>query len=132
MRLFSLLLAAMLFAMAMTGCQTGEVGQNVESAARAVERGVESAGDMLTHSMTTTAAVESTRNANPAISLEEAQNLALEHAGLTAGQVTALRTEYEIEHGIPQYDVEFRHGAWEYDYEIHADTGEILSFSKDD
>ena len=132
MRFWSLLLVTMLVCMAMTGCRAGSVGQKVESAGRAVERGVEAAGDSLRQSMGTTTAPESTWSANPVLTAEEAQKIALKHAELTADQVTALHTEYEIEHGIPQYDVEFRHGNWEYDYEVHADTGEILAFSKDD
>ena len=70
--------------------------------------------------------------AEPAITPEEAQNIALKHAGFTADQVTRLHTEYEIDRGIPHYDVEFDEGRWEYDYEIDAATGEILSFEKDD
>ena len=128
-RLFSFLLVAILAAPAMTGCQAGP---KAESTGRAVARGVESAGDTLKQSVETTAATASGKHTNPALTLEEAQSLALKHAGFTSGEVTALHTEYEIEHGVPQYDVEFHHGAWEYDYEIHADTGEILSYSKDD
>lgn len=63
---------------------------------------------------------------------EEAQAIALEHAGLTADQVTRLRTEYEIDDGIPRYEVTFRQGRWEYDYEIHAKTGTILSYDRDE
>ena len=33
---------------------------------------------------------------------------------------------------MPHYDVEFRTDRWEYEYEIHAQTGEILSFERDD
>lgn len=86
-------------------------------------------GCQVADATTTTA---SGTHTNLTLTLEEAQGIALKHAGFTADQVTALRTEYEIEHGTPQYDVEFRHGFWEYDYKIHADTGEVLSFSKDD
>ena len=125
-RLFSLLLVAVLAVPAMTGCQAAR------SAGRAVERGVESAGNAVKQAVDPTTATASDTHANPALTLEEAQNIALKHAGFAADQVTALHTEYEIEHGVPQYDVEFHHGAWEYDYEIHADTGEILSYSKDD
>lgn len=128
-RLFSLLLVAILTVPAMAGCRAG---QNMESAGSAVEHGMESVGNMLEQMVQTTSAVGSTPSANPTLTSEEAQNIALKHAGLTADQVTALHTQYEIERGIPQYDVEFRQGNWEYDYEIHADTGEILSFSKDD
>ena len=57
---------------------------------------------------------------------EQAVQLALQHAGLTADQVRALRTEVELYERIPHYDVEFRVEDWEYEYEIHAETGEIL------
>jgi len=65
------------------------------------------------------------------LSREQAQALALEQAGLTADQVTRIEVEYEIDDGIPRYEVQFRYDGWEYDYEIHAETGEILSFDRD-
>lgn len=128
-RLIRLLLAAILVVCAMTGCQTAG---KVESAGQSVERGVEAVGDTLKQAIDPTAAAASGKYTNPALTWEEAQNIALKHAGFTADQVTALHTQYEIEHGVPQYDVEFQHGSWEYDYGIHADSGEILSYSKDD
>ena len=63
-----------------------------------------------------------------AVSREQAESIALSHAGLTAEQVRLDRTEYDLEHGIPEYEVEFHHDGWEYDYHIHADTGEVLSY----
>lgn len=63
---------------------------------------------------------------------EEAQSIALKHAGFTKDQVSYLRAEYDIDDRIPEYDIEFREGQWEYEYEIHAETGTILSFEKDD
>ena len=66
------------------------------------------------------------------LTAEEAQAIALQHAGFTADQVRFLRTEPELRDRVPHYDVEFTEGRWEYDYEIHAETGEILSFQKDD
>lgn len=66
------------------------------------------------------------------ISQEEAQRIALEHAGLKADQVTGLRVEYDVDDGVPEYDVEFHQGHWEYEYEIHAETGEIRSYDRDD
>lgn len=67
-----------------------------------------------------------------ALTKAEAEAIALKHAGFTADQVSYLRTEYDLDHRIPEYDVEFREGRWEYEYEIHAETGAILSFEKDD
>ena len=128
-RIFGLILVMILAVPAMAGCQ---VEGKMESAGRSAERAVESVGDTLKQAVDLSTATGSGKHINPALTLEEAQNIALKHAGFAADQVMALHTEYEIEHGIPQYDVEFHHGTWEYDYEIHADTGEILSYSKDD
>ena len=125
-RLFSLLLATVLAVPALSGCQAAR------SAGRAVERGVESARNTLKQAVDSKKETVDGNDKNPTLTLEEAQNIALKHAGFAADQVTALHAEYEIEHGVPLYDVEFRHGYWEYDYEIHGDTGEILSYSKDD
>lgn len=116
--LISLLLASLLAVPVMTGCQAAGKVQSDNNA-------MKQTADM-------SATTAPGKHKNPALTLEEAQSIALDHAGFTADQVTQLHTEYEIEHGIPQYDVEFRHQGWEYDYEIHADTGEILSYTKDD
>ena len=75
------------------------------------------------------------RSPSPApeqITRTEAAEIALEHAGFTADAVQYLHAEYEIDNGIPQYDVSFYADHREYDYEIHADTGEILSFERND
>ena len=66
-----------------------------------------------------------------AMSREEAEKIALDHLGFTADQVTRLRTEYEIDDGLPQFDIEFHQGDWEYEFEIHAENGRILSYDKD-
>ena len=71
--------------------------------------------------------------AEPALlTAEEAQSIALNHAGFAADQVRFLRTEPELRDRVPHYDVEFAEGRWEYEYEIHAETGAVLSFEKDD
>lgn len=132
-RLFILLFVIMLAAAALPGCQSAQRG--LDAAGNALERQVDSAGNAISQAAensTTFSTTHASSLPKPALTLEEAQKIALEHAGLTADQVTQLHTEYEIEHGIPQYDVEFHQSNWEYDYEIQADTGEILSFSKDD
>ena len=62
---------------------------------------------------------------------EQAERIALDYLGFTADQVTRLHSEYEIDDGIPQFDVEFHQGDWEYEFEIHAENGRILSYDKD-
>ena len=62
---------------------------------------------------------------------EEAKAIVLKHAGVAEADVIWERSEYELERGTPEWDVDFRSGDWEYDYEIDAETGKILSYDKD-
>lgn len=110
-----------------TGTQTTE--QKTEKPTG--QKAEKSTGNTTEASVETTAAAQSGNRESPALTAEEAQAIALKHAGFTADQVTRLHTEYEVDHGVPKYEVEFDQGVWEYDCEIHADTGEVISFSKD-
>lgn len=65
------------------------------------------------------------------ISKEDATAIALEHAGLSATDVTRLKTEFDLDDGTPEFEVDFHHGGYEYDYEIHAVSGKILNWDKD-
>ncbi len=65
------------------------------------------------------------------IGLEKAKSIALKNAGLTAGKVTFTKAKQEKDDGIVKYDIEFRSGNTEYDYEIHAVSGKILDFDKE-
>ena len=62
---------------------------------------------------------------------EEAVAVALNHAELTKEQVTRLHAEYDLDDGVPTWEVDFEHDRIEYEYEIHAETGEILSYDAD-
>ena len=53
------------------------------------------------------------------------------HAGLAAGDVYGLKTERDRDNGVTVYEVEFKAGGYEYDYEINASTGEILGHSRE-
>ena len=67
-----------------------------------------------------------------AVTEEQAREAALSHAGLTADQVTFVRSELDRDDGRLMYDVEFYTSDYkEYDYEIDAATGEILSYDYD-
>ena len=66
------------------------------------------------------------------LTTEEAQAIVLEHAGFAAEDVQWLRTEFEMDDLVPQYEVQFRQGGLEYEYEVHGETGEILSMDVDD
>ena len=66
------------------------------------------------------------------ISEEQARQAALSHAGLTADQVTFVRSHLDRDDGRLTYDVEFYTTDYkEYDYEIDANTGAVLSYDYD-
>lgn len=112
-------------ALLLTGCGTSTSGsQQGSTMANTGNR----AGTM-ENAVQTTAAQTQTQSA---ITREQAESIALEHAGFTADQVARLRTEYEIDDGVPRFEVQFHQGRWEYDYEINANTGDILSWDRDD
>ena len=62
---------------------------------------------------------------------DEAKSAALNHAGLTADQVSKLHTELECEGGRYICEVEFRYGGYEYHYEIDAENGAVIKFDKE-
>lgn len=57
---------------------------------------------------------------------DAAKNAALNHAGFAAGDVSELKAELDTDDGTVHYDVEFKQGGKEYDYDINATTGEIM------
>lgn len=62
----------------------------------------------------------------------EAKRIALQHAGLTASQVTFVHTKLDREDGRWVYDVEFYTPNYEeYDYEIDAYMGTVISYDHD-
>lgn len=65
------------------------------------------------------------------ITKAKAKEIALAHAGVSASKATFVQAKLDSEDGVQVYEVEFYSGSTEYDYEINAKTGEILSFDKD-
>ena len=63
------------------------------------------------------------------VTKEAAQQIALEHAGFTADSVRFLKVEFDREDNT--YEVEFSKDGFEYSYEIHAESGNILETDKD-
>ena len=72
-------------------------------------------------------------NSGSAITADQARQIALNHAGLSASQVTFLRSALDWENGRQVYEVEFYSTSnyTEYDYEIDASTGAVLSYDYD-
>lgn len=60
-----------------------------------------------------------------------ARTIALNKAGLQEKDVVFTKTKLDFDDGIWQYEVEFRLGNTEYDVDIKADDGTILSYDID-
>jgi len=65
------------------------------------------------------------------ITKDDALGIALKHAGTAKDKISRLEQKYEIDDGIPQYEIEFNVGNIEYSYEINAQTGAIIDRDKD-
>jgi len=65
------------------------------------------------------------------IGKSKAKSIALKHAGFSSSQVKGLECEYDVDDGVKKYEVSFRKGNYEYDYEINAITGKIISWDKE-
>ena len=66
------------------------------------------------------------------LTAQQAKEKALAHANLTLDEVVFVVCELDWEHGRQVYEVEFyTNDAREFDYEIDASTGEVLSYDYD-
>ena len=63
------------------------------------------------------------------IGAEAAKASAFAHAGLNESQVTELEIDYDAEDG--DYEIGFKHGGYEYDYDIDAYTGAVIKVDKE-
>lgn len=71
------------------------------------------------------------RKASKFISAAKAKQIALKRVGLKANQVTFLRAHRDYDDGYYIYEVDFRRGYMEYEFEINAMTGRIISWDAD-
>ena len=111
------ILAITLAVLLLNGCNAaGDAGRAIREGAKTIETGIQNI----------------LPPADKTISAEQAQKIALKHAGLTAGQVTRLHVEPDVDDGTSLYEVQFIYNGREYDYEIDAHSGAILSWDQTD
>ena len=82
-------------------------------------------------SLTKKVAATSTSTSSTDIGAEKAKEIALQHAGVSASNAVFVKAEREYDDGRLTYDVDFYAGNKEYDYEILAADGTILSYDAD-
>ena len=67
-------------------------------------------------------------NSSQYIGTEKAKQIALNHAGVSSSSATFTKTKLDRDDGIYVYEIEFISGEIDYDYEINATTGNVISF----
>ena len=104
------------------------------SAAASATAASTSAAPASTTAASTTAAPASTTAASPAAPATNsyigdlaALDIALADAGFAAADVIGLEVELDLDGAVVHYDINFKQGGWEYDYDIDATSGAILT-----
>ena len=65
------------------------------------------------------------------ISEAEAKAIALAQAGLVEGQISRYRAKFEIDDGVPQWELEFTANKYKYEYTVNAATRAIIDFERE-
>ncbi len=84
-----------------------------------------------TENTTAAAKPQNANGSSNTISAAKAKEIALKHAGIASDKVSYIKAEYDYDDGLRKYEVEFRVENVEYDYEINAVTGAVVSYEKD-
>lgn len=93
--------------------------------------GTDTAPGMGTETPASTIVTSGSASQSAYIGLDAAKQAALNHAGLSAADVTFLEAEYDYDDGRMVYEVDFRSAGQEYEYEVDALTGEIIKYETD-
>lgn len=74
---------------------------------------------------------DNTQNSDSYIGEDKAKSIAVEHAGLSASDVTFSKVKLENDDGYKVYEIEFYVNSTEYEYKIDASTGTILEYASE-
>ncbi len=65
------------------------------------------------------------------ISEADAKAYALAHAGVNEADIFGFEIELDKDNGIMKYEIEFKSGEYEYEYDINAVDGSVINFAKE-
>lgn len=74
---------------------------------------------------------QSTVNSDGYMGVDAAKELAVAHAGFAANEVTFIKDELDVDDNQAVYEIEFVTEGKEYEYTIHASSGDILEYDVD-
>lgn len=132
MKRFLALLLSLLLTLALVGCDSTSMGVVAgQDNGTPVDATNSAQSQASTDAVTQATEAVTEKPADSKISEEKAKSIALNHAGLKESEVKFLHVELDYDDGVLRYEVDFRQGNYEYDYDIDANTGKILSYDKD-
>ncbi len=103
---------------------TSDMQSMADSAKSGVESGIDKAESAVKGDG------EKSMNLMAGITANDAKVAALRHAGLDESQVRDVDVDLDRDNGTLIYEVDFNSGNTEYDYDINAETGEVISADK--
>ena len=117
-------------------CAVALCGALLASCGRNVNAPMETNTPVATQSLMQATAIpvpenKTTANSQNLIGEEKAKEIALQKAGLSHGEVIFDRVELEKDNGVWHYEIEFKKGRSEYDTDINASDGTIMSWETD-
>lgn len=62
------------------------------------------------------------------IGLDKARSVALQRAGVSSADVRWEESDFDLDDGVPVYELEFRAKGYEYSCDVHAVTGAVLDY----
>ena len=134
MKKIIVLALSLVFILSLTACgrAMNDVTSDVESMGDSVVSGAENAADKITNGTESTAKNVESNSMNPmaGITAKDAKDAALSHAGLSESQISDVEIDLDRDNGKLIYEVDFNSGNTEYDYDIDAETGEVISADK--
>ncbi len=125
---------AVVFSAMLTGCGT-DMGNDISSDISSMmpdmndsaqqDNSNNTNNNSVGHNSTPISEQQNSTTSQAKISKEKAKEIALEHAGVTEGNITDYEIDLDNENGVLVYEISFESNGKEYDYDVNANTGEI-------
>lgn len=126
--------AALAAALALVGCGGSQTSSaSASSAASSAAASSAAASTAASSAAASSAAAPASSAASSAsdIGKDAAKEIALLHAGVAEDDCIELKIELDTDDAVIHYDVDFKAGGQEYDYDINPETGEIIKYDSE-
>lgn len=132
MKKLAIICSVLIFALSLAACgDDSGMGSDIKDGVSKTESALESGVSGVESGAESILSGDNMNASGAKISKDDAKQKAFKHANISENDVTGLRVDLDRDDGVLKYEIDFRHGGYEYDYDINAETGEIISHDKD-